>query len=417
MSAPSAVLQLHHRETFERNVARIVAAGALAGALQALGARVGLAPPLATLVLIAAVLAVLGGDRWDRGLLATLGVLLPALPHAFGLTAGWTLGLSGALTGALLVRAHLCQRGVDGGVADSRPTQLHLGLGALAGAGLALAGWQVAAILGLRLEQLETPSPLVPVLMGSVLALFVALASLAAHVGLTPDPVEARAAELLPRLPAVLHEPVSRALSTYRSCGALLAELPRDPARDELARTLARLTAEVMGAADGWAGVEAQLGADTTAALSRERADLSRSASAARDPLARRQLELAAEALREEEERLGELGLERERVVARLRSNAALLERARISLLGVRGGAAAVKGIELAALTRKLRTLSDVQHEDARAQQLAAAGAELATLSAPGLVPQPSLPAVTDVSPSDPGSLVAPRTPLGRSVD
>ena len=226
MSAPSPVLQLHHRESFERNVARIVGAGAIAGALHALAGRAGLAFPLPTLVLTAAVLAAAGGDRWDRGLLVVLGVVLPALPHAFGLNAAWTLGLAGALTGGLLVRAHLCQRGVDGGVADSRPTQLHLALGALAAAALTLAGWQVAQVLGLRLEELETPGPLVGVVTGAVLALFVGLSSLAAHVGLTPDPVEARAAELLPRLSSVLHEPVSRALSTYRSCGTLLATLP-----------------------------------------------------------------------------------------------------------------------------------------------------------------------------------------------
>ena len=126
------------------------------------------------------------------------------------------------------------------------------------------------------------------------------------------------------------------------------------------------------------------------AELSRERADLARSAASARDSLARRQLELASEALQEEEQRLDELGLERERVVARLRSNAALLERARISLLGVRGGAAGVKSVELAALSRKLRTLSSVQHEEARAQQLAAAGAELSQLE----LGQPRAPAV-----------------------
>ena len=244
-----------------------------------------------------------------------------------------------------------------------------------------------------------------------MLALFVALASLAAHVGLSPDPVEARAAELLPRLPAVLHEPVSRALSTYRSCGALLADLPRDPSRDELVRTLARLTTEVIDAAEGWAGVEAQLGAETTAALSRERADLSRSAAAARDPLARRQLELAAESLREEEERLGELGLERERVVARLRSNAALLERARLSLLGVRGSATGVKQVELATLSRKLRTLSDVQHEEARAQRLAAAGAELSQLellASPRSARPPEADPAWETQPESSGAGVAP---------
>ncbi|MCI0569796.1 MAG: hypothetical protein L0Y66_03525 [Myxococcaceae bacterium] len=382
MSVTTAVLQLHHRESFERTVTRALGAGALAGAACHLLAGAGLQLPLAALVLSAVVLAAARGDRLDRVILMGLGAVLPPLPFALGLTPGWAVASGTALSGALLVRAQLCERGGDSRLGEHRPTVANHVLGAVLGAGLGAVGLVVARILSARLLDASAPAALAVVSAGVVLALFASLSALAAHLALSPDPVETRCAELIPQLTGELHALASRAHTTYRQCGQLLSALPREPARDELARALAHLTQDAVELASEWAGVEAQLQERAGDALARERADLERSAAAARDALARRQLELAASSLREEEERLAELAVQRERTVARLHAHVALLDRTRVAVVGLRSGQAQRKAAELSALARRVRALSAVQLDEGRLQDAVATGAELAQVEA-----------------------------------
>ncbi|WP_236068319.1 coiled-coil domain-containing protein [Citreicoccus inhibens] len=418
----ATVLQFHHREAFERTVTRALAAGAGAGLLQFATGRVGLPLPLSWWVPVAVVLACAQGDKWDRALVAGLGVVLTSLPYALGMTPGWTLAISAAAAGALLVRARLNERGEEGQVAEARPTLLHFSLGAFLAAGLTLAGTEVANVFASRLADVATPALLSASLTGGILGLFVGLSAIAAHVGLSADPVEARAEELLPQLAGDFRTLAERALSLYRHCGESLAKLPREPAREELARTLARITRGAVELASEWAGVEAQLEERAQAELQAERDGLERSARASTDPVARRQLELAAQSLGEEVERLGELRQRRERILAKLRAEVALLERARVALLSLRSGHAQLKAAELAALARRFRSLSSAQWEEGHALDTVAAQATLAqvpaapVMEAPGetlaataggspvAVPPPAAPApvepISDAAPS-----------------
>lgn len=390
----ATILQLHHREAFERTVTRALAAGAGAGLLHLASTRVGLPLPLAWLVPAAVVLACAQGDRWDRVLLGGLGVLLTALPYALGMAPGWTVACSAAAAGALLVRARLSERGEEGQVAEARPTLVHFGLGALLGAGLTLAGIEVSRVFSTRLADLATPALLGAGVAGGILGLFVGLSAVAAHLALSADPVEARAEELLPRLAGDFRTLSERALSLYRQCGQSLALLPREPAREELARTLARITRDAVELASEWADVEAQLEERAQAELQAEREELERSARASTDAVARRQLELAAASLGEEVERLGELKQRRERILARLRAEVALLERARVALLSLRSGQAQLKAAELSALARRFRSLSSVQWEEGQAMDSVATQAALSTAPAPvpAAVPEPIQP-------------------------
>ena len=373
----ATILQLHHREAFERTVTRALAGGAGAGLIHLATLRVGLPLPLAWLVPAAVVLACAQGDRWDRILLGGLGVLLTALPYALGMAPEWTVACSAAAAGALLVRARLSERGEKGQVAEARPTLVHFGLGAVLSAGLTLAGSEVARVFSARLSDLATPALLGASVAGGILGLFVGLSAVAAHLGLSADPVEARAEELLPRLTGDFRTLCERALSLYRQCGQSLALLPREPAREELARTLARITRDAVELASEWAGVETQLEERAQAELQAEREDLERSARASTDAVARRQLELAAASLAEEVEHLGELKGRRERIVARLRAEVALLERARVALLSLRSGQAQLKAAELSALARRFRSLSSVQWEEGQALDAVATQAAL----------------------------------------
>ncbi|WP_244238626.1 hypothetical protein [Corallococcus terminator] len=375
------MLQFHHREAFEHTVTRALAAGAGAGVVQWLTLRMGMPMPFTWLVPAAVVLACARGDRWDRGLLSGLGLLLVGLPYGLGLSPGWTVAMSGAAAGALLVRARLNELGEEGQVAEARPTLVHYGLGSVLGAGLTLAGGVVAKILAVHLASVATPTLLSAVLVGGIVGLFVGLGAIAAHLGLTADPVEARAEELLPQLSGDFHTLSERALSLYRQCGQSLAKLPREPAREELARTLARITRGAVELASEWAGVEAQLEERATAELQAERDSLEKSARASTDAVARRQLEVAAASLAEEVERLGDMRQRRERIIARLRAEVALLERARVALLSLRSGQAQLKAAELASLARRFRALSTAQGEEGQAMDAVAAQVTLAQVA------------------------------------
>jgi hypothetical protein len=379
----ATVLQLHHRETFERNVTRALAAGAGAGLLHLATLKIGLPLPLAYLAMACTVLAVARGDRWDRILLSILGVVLPAIPYSLGMAPAWTAGLSAGAAGALLVRAHLNERGEEGQLGERRPTLINYLLGAGLCAGLTLSGVEVARILSARLTELATPVLLGAGLAGSVVGLFVGLSSVAAHLALASDPVEARCEELLPQLSGDFHTLAERALTTYRQCGQSLAQLPREPAREELARTLSKMTRDAVELASEWAGVEAQLEERAQTELQTEREDLLRAAKASTDVVARKQLESAAASLGEEIERLGELKQRRERILARLRAQVAQLDRARVALLSLRSGHAQMKAAELTALTRRFRALSTSQLEEGQAMDAVAAQATLAQTETP----------------------------------
>jgi hypothetical protein len=128
--------------------------------------------------------------------------------------------------------------------------------------------------------------------------------------------------------------------------------------------------------------VEHELEERTHAQLGREIEDLEKSARESSDELARRQLLSAAESLREERAQVDELRLRRERILARLKVEVALLERARVALIGLRSGQAQVRAAELAAIARRFASLSRVQSDEARIADEVATGAAIAEYEA-----------------------------------
>lgn len=411
--ANTAVLQLHQRETFERNVTRALVAGAGAGVLYFLTQRLHLPVPLSFLALVATVLACVRGDKMDRLMLTGLAIVLPALPWLFGLSAAWSVALAGAAAGALMVKSRITEKGEEGSVASDRPGPLHYVATALATGGLAVAGTEVAKILSARMQDVATPGVLNFAVSGVVVALFAGIGSIASHVALSSDPVEARCEELLPQLSGEFESQIARALSLYRQCGTQLAALPREAAREELARTLSKLTKDAADLASEWAGVEAQLHESAHADLKKEIAELKKSAAAARDAVARQQLEGAAKSLEEELERLGELKLKRERVLAKLKSQVALLERARVALIGMRSSHATVRAAEMSAVSRKLSALALAQADEAKLAHEVATEAELkaADVAKADAETQAVMATVTPVAPitSEPNAAVAPK--------
>lgn len=373
----TAVLQLQHREAFERNVTRALVAGAGAGVIAFLTQRFNVAVPLSFLALVAATLACVRGSTMDRLMLTGLAMVAPALPWLFGLSTGWTVAMAGAAAGALMVKARVAEKGEEGSVGADRPGPVHYAVGALATGGLAVAGTEVAKILSVRMGDVQTPMLLNYALSGVVVSLFAGIGSLASHVALKSDPVEAQCEELLATTSGEFAAQISRALSLYRQAGAQLAALPRDAAREELARTIQKLTRDAASLAGEWAGVESSVQENAHADLQKEINELTRSAAAARDVVAKQQLEQAAESLKEELVRLGELRLKRERVLAKLKAQVALLERARVALIGMRSSHATVRAAEMSAVARKLNALALGQADEAKLAHEVATSAEL----------------------------------------
>ncbi len=378
----TAVVQLQQRDVFERNVTRSLLAGAGAGAVAWLTTRLQVPVPLSFLAIAAMGLACVRGDKIDRLLLMGAAVLLPALPWLFGLTQGWTVALAGAVAGAVVVKSRLTEYGEEGSVGASRPGVGHYVATAGATAGLAVAGLKVAEILSLQMTSAHTPMLLNAAVSGTIIALFAGLGSLASHVALNSDPVEARGDEVLPQLDGEFADQLTKALGLYRQSGKQLAALPREPAREELARTVGKLTKDAIELAAEWAGVESQLHEDAHRDLEKEIGELTESARKARDVVAKKQLELAASSLKEELERLGEMKLKRERVLAKLKSQVALLERARVALIGMRSSHATVRAAEMSAVARKLNALATSQADEAKLAHAVATNAEIAALEA-----------------------------------
>ena len=378
----TAVLQLHQREAFERNVTRALAAGAGAGVLAFLTQRLGVPVPLTFLAIAGTALAAVRGDRMDRWILTALSLVLPAAPWLFGLSHAWTVALSGAAAGALMVKARQCEKGGEGAVGGTRATPLHYGLAGAATAGLSVAGFEVARILASMMQSVQTPALLATVASGTVVALFAGIGSISAHLFLKGDPVEARCEELISQLDGDFRKMAERALSLYRACGESLQALPREPAREELARSLQKMTRDAVELAAEWTGVETALQDEAQRELKKEVVELEQQAAGAKDPVAKHQLLIAAASLKEELDRLAELKLKRERIFARLRGQVALLERARVALLGMRSGHAHIKAAEMSALARKFNALATSQADEARVAHEVATGTELAVQEA-----------------------------------
>jgi len=385
-------LPLVHRESFERNALLALGAGACAGivhlALSSTLAWVGVVLPtfpegtvgaplgLPALALVAAVLGCLSGDRTDRALLLLGALALVPLPFLFTVPAVWKLALAGAIAGPLMVQAQVCERGERGLVDAERPGGASFALASVATALLLPAGVAIAQILAWRLVDFGTPSILLGAFCGAVVALFVALGSLPAHVGLAPDPASARLGALLPKATGDLRRLLERARELYRRCSLGLSSLPREPSRESLAETVGTIGLEIAELAEKLVKLEplwAQVGgADTEAEIAR----LERTLEKVTDPVARSQLLLALASHRREQDQAKELVLRRERIVARLEAEVAMLGSANLALVQARTGEAQATGVELGTLAQRLSVTLRQEHEaaalsDARAHAAA----------------------------------------------
>ncbi len=340
-------LQLLHREDFEGRTLRALAGGAAVGVFAALAERfVSVNPGFAVgIAALAAARPVLGYGGALRVALA----LLPALPFFFDSARYVPQALCGAIAAALT-----CWMG-PGSDRFGKPSEV--AAGAVAAGALVPLGMYVQQVVEARFF----PSGgLFNALVGyTSVALFWSVGTLASHVTLHVDPVESRGGVLEETLTGEARSLVARTLSLYRQCRAITLKMAPGAGRTQLVEVLRKLAREAFSLAESHAGLEAQLQSVAQGDVDAQIKDLRTRAAGTEDPVARRQLELAASSLGEELNRLNTLSRKRERLLASLHAQVALMERARVSLVGAAGSEASAKGAQAEHLAKRLAALGE----------------------------------------------------------
>lgn len=338
-------VQLQEREDFEVRTLRALGGGAAAGLLAAALARMNLQVDMGFFAVAGAALA---GARVDwkvrLGMLVGLPVLLN-IPDVLNVPTP----LSEACMGALAA-------GVVGllGTWRSRPPRVLAG--AVGAGALVPLGLYVKTVMDARLFDGRLGA--VGMVLGlAAVGLFWSVGTLASHVSVHGNAVEARGSALEKQLSGEAQGLVTRAVTLYGQCQKEAARLSAGPGKTELLGVLEKMVRELFSLAESHANLEAQLHAVQQGDVDAQVKELRAKAAATTDAVARRQLELAASSLGEELNHLDLLGRKRERLLAQLHAQVALLERARVSLVGVRGGDVASKGAQAAQLARKLEAL------------------------------------------------------------
>ncbi|WP_434385527.1 hypothetical protein [Melittangium boletus] len=339
-------VQLQAREDFEVRTLRAVAGAACMAPLVALGEWLHVRVDVAFFALLGAALGSLRAG-WKPWAMMLMGLpLLLSLPTQLHLPAPLAWVSMGVIAAGLTGLVHPRWTSRWGPYVAGT-----LGAGALMPLGL-----YVQRVLDARLFD-KTLGPLHAAPGLAVVALFWSVGRLAGHLEVHTHAVESQGARLRARLAGEPRELVERTVTLHRECLQETARLARAPGRARLEGVLEGLALEVFKHAEAHTQLESQLqgarGQDVDAQVLALRAK----AAAAVDPVARRQLELAAGALGEELNRLDGLGRKRDRMLAQLHAQVAMMERARVSLVSVRGGDLASQGEQAEQLALRLTEL------------------------------------------------------------
>lgn len=353
-------LQLLHREDFEKRTLLALAGGGAVGVLAALAQRFHV-PVDPGVAVVAAALAAAQPVKGYRAALRLALAVLPALPYFFEAVDPVPQAFSGAIAAALVAWA---------GQGSERFGKVpEIAAGAVAAGALVPLGMYVQEVLNARFFP---NGGLLGALLGfTSVALFWGVGTLASHVTLHMDPVESRGGTLETTLTGEAKDLVARTLNLYRQCRAVAMKMPAGPGRNELVEVLRKMAREAFTLAESHAGLVAQLMSVAQGDVDAQVKDLRARAEAAEDAVARRQLELAASSLGEELNRLDTLSRKRERLLAQLHAQVALLERARVSLVGAAGSEASAKGAQAAQLAKRLSSLGEETPPAPEAEQTA----------------------------------------------
>lgn len=247
--------------------------------------------------------------------------------------------------------------------------------GVVAGA-LASAGVYVGhVIMSWDLFGGMVPGPLASAAAGAAAGLFVGLAGAPRHLARPADPVELAYLEALMIKDGELHEILSRTLAIHRAVRADLEggdpargapKRPavkgleargQEPAVASLGEQVGDMTMRILHIADQCRQIEADLAAAPGFELAERIASLEQKAANAEDEAARETYRSAIATLDGQRQNISAIERGRERVVARLHANVALLEKVRFSLVHLRSADAERFGGEASPVTEAIDEL------------------------------------------------------------
>ena len=341
--------QFLHREEFESRTLRALGGAAFVGVRGAVAQRLHFPLEPGYFAVVAAALAAAKPPLKYGILLRTALVLGPTLPFFFSTEEPLPQSLAGAIAAALVAWLG------NGREEPGRP--LSVAASAAAAGVLVPVGLYTQHVLQARFFGDEGLLPMLVTFL--TLALFWSIGTLPANVVVESDVVEARGRLLEDTLQGEARLLALRALTLYRQCKDVVLRMPSSAGRKELLGVLEKMTLESFSLAEAHAGLEAQLGSVVANDVDAQVRELRQRAASTQDAVARRQLELAASSLGEELNHLDALSRRRERLMAQLHAQVALLERARVSFVGVQGSDMGAKGAQAAQLARKLKSLGE----------------------------------------------------------
>jgi hypothetical protein len=348
-------------EGFQKTVLRASAGGAAAGLAVYGLAFVGVPEALAVTPLVcAAATAAACSKSWKtRILYGILGGAAGCLPFIMQGHPIFGLALAGAGVGAVF--AHFRQREAVGGVevGQSRMGKAAYVAAALLSAVAMVAGKAVVEAFTTRgiLDQL-LPAPLAAMAGTAVIGFFLSLGTAGAHVVRDPDPVEKLYARMQPELSGDLKVLAARAMTNYRRCAEILANSEAGFARAQLSKSLSDVTLRILELGRRWQNIDHELGERAEGEINQRLAELKKLKENTRDEAAKKQLSAAEGAVNGELHQIDRIRRGRERVVARLHGEMALLDRSRFALLGLKTSDAHLRAAELSALSESLSTVA-----------------------------------------------------------
>lgn len=180
------------------------------------------------------------------------------------------------------------------------------------------------------------PGPLGVAATGALAGFFLGLASAPKFLAQPRDPVEAAFEEALHKKDGELHDILARAQEIHRTVKGELAARAGDPTMAAIDSRAAQMMLRILQIADQVRRLESDLAATPAFELEDRIGQLKKKAEAAADVGAQETYLSAVASLEQQREALLAVERGRDRVVARLHANVALLEKVRFSLLHLR---------------------------------------------------------------------------------
>ncbi|MFN7131800.1 MAG: hypothetical protein ACK4N5_06940 [Myxococcales bacterium] len=354
----TAALSFTDHDGFQKTVLRAGATAALAGIAAHVFGLVGLGAPLEVFACAAAASAC-GSTVRSRALYGVLGGLAGLLPMLWPQHPLFGLSVAGGSIGALYAHVRRARTQPNSEVGQPRAGWLTVAAAiAIGGAALAVGSFVVKVFDSHQLIDLALPSALAAGARVALLGFFASLGAAGAHLTHEADPVETQYAALLPELAGDLKVLGARAMTNYRRCAEVLASSEPGFARNQLARSLSEVTGRILELARRWQAIDKELGERAESEVALRREELRVLKDRTRDEIARKQLGVAEASLDAELQQLDRIRRGRERVMARLHGEMALLERTRFALLGLKSSDAHLRAAELSAISESLSTIA-----------------------------------------------------------